>query len=90
MLDPLIRECRYHHFRAGHLRHGLLRFLSCSHRPFAKGRQEGISEIKKGLKSPLFRAPPHLAGGHPPPAVRLDTRISDVTTKVRTGRAFLS
>ena len=52
MLDPLIRKRRYHHFRAGHLRHGFLRFLSCSDRSFATRPEEGIPEIKKGLKSP--------------------------------------
>ena len=52
MLDPLIRKRRYHHFCAGHLRHGLLRFLSCSDQSFATRPEEGIPEIKKGLKSP--------------------------------------
>jgi hypothetical protein len=37
----------------------------------------------------LDRAPPPFAGGHPPAAVRLDTRISDMATKVRTAAPFL-
>ena len=29
MLDALIGQCRDHHFRAGHFRHGLLHFCRC-------------------------------------------------------------
>ena len=64
VLDALIGERRDHHFRAGHLRHGLLRSL-CSDRP-SHGRRWN-SEIKKGLEEPLIRAPPRLAGGSSTP-----------------------
>ena len=56
VLDALIGERRDHHFRAGHLRHGLLHSLkptfACS----------GL-ENKKGAQEPLDCAPPRLAGG---------------------------
>jgi hypothetical protein len=60
MLDALIGQGLDHHLRAAHFRHDLLLLaLPSSHAWF--------EEIKKGLKSPCFRAPPRLAGGSSTP-----------------------
>ena len=48
VLDALIGKCLDHHFRAGHVRHGLLRSFN---RLRTSDAQEW-SVIKKGLKSP--------------------------------------
>ena len=82
VLDALIGERRDHHFRAGHFRHGQLRFLKlCLHAV--------RSENKKGAQEPLFSRIATFRGWvHPPPAMRLPTSTSEMNTKCRTGRAL--
>jgi hypothetical protein len=46
-------------------------------------------EIKKGLEGPLVTHRRITRVDHPPTAVRLDTRISDLAAKVRTDVPFL-
>ena len=70
VLDALIGKRRDHHFRAGHFRHGLLRFLRYPLLPLPRLRGRKVGEVlenKKGAQEPLCRAPPRLAGGiiHP-------------------------
>ena len=90
VLDALIGKRRHHHFRAGHLRHGLLHS-----RPhlisFASGVVSRISENKKGAQEPLNCAPPRLAGGiiHPRRCA-FATRTSERDDQSAHGRALAS
>jgi hypothetical protein len=89
VLDALIRKRRDHHFRAGHFRHDLLRFLTSLR--ILVVVTYCLREIKKGLKSPCFSRTANSRGWiYPPPAVRLRTRTSDETTKCRTRCALPS
>ena len=79
VLDALIGKRRHHHFRAGHLCHCSLRSL-----PFRltlSGLQR-FQVIKKGPRRAPGFAHRHVSRvDYPPPAVRLDTRISELQQK---------
>ncbi len=88
VLDALIGKRRYHHFCAGHLSHRSLHSVGLSPYPcHACGQGRRNSGNKKGpLRAPGSRTATFRGWDHPPPAVRLVTRISDVA--VRTCRPF--